>query len=40
MLFRSTLFAVCSAGTLLVFCLIYALVYGLTAHAYDRIVGN
>ena len=33
-----SLFAVCSAGTLLVFCLIYALVYGLTARAYDRIV--
>lgn len=39
-LYDTTLFAACSAGTLLVFCLIYALVYGLTAHAYDRIVGN
>lgn len=39
-LYDTALFAVCSAGTLLVFCLIYALVYGLTAHAYDRIVGN
>lgn len=34
------LFALCTAGTMLVFCAIYALVYGLTAAAYDRIVGG
>ena len=34
------LFALCTAGTMLAFCVIYALVYGLTAHAYDRIVGS
>lgn len=34
------LFALCAAGTMLAFCAIYALVYGLTAHAYDRIVGG
>lgn len=34
------LFALCTAGTMLVFCAIYALVYGLTATAYDRIVGG
>lgn len=34
------LFALCTAGTLLAFCAIYALVYGLTAAAYDRIVGG
>lgn len=34
------LFALCAAGTLLVFCAIYALVYGLTARAYDRIAGG
>ena len=34
------LFALCAAGTVLVFCAIYALVYGLTAAAYERIVGG
>ena len=34
------LFALCTAGTMLAFCAIYALVYGLTASAYDRIVGG
>ncbi len=34
------LFALCTAGTMLAFCVIYALVYGLTASAYDRIVGG
>ncbi len=34
------LFALCTAGTMLAFCFIYALVYGLTASAYDRIVGG
>lgn len=34
------LFALCAAGTMLAFCLIYALVYGLTAHSYERIVGG
>ncbi len=39
-LYDVKLFALCTAGTLLAFCAIYALVYGLTAHAYDRIVGG
>ena len=34
------LFALCSLGTLAVFCLIYALVFLLTARTYTRIVGN
>ncbi len=34
------LFALCTAGTMLVFCAIYGLVYSLTAHAYERIVGG
>ena len=34
------LFAVCSVGTLAVFCAIYALVYLLTARTYTRIVGS
>ena len=38
-LYDIRLFALCTAGTLLVFCGIYALVYGLTARAYHRIVG-
>ena len=36
-LYDIRLFALCTAGTLLVFCGIYALVYGLTARAYHRI---
>ena len=39
-LFDVGLFALCAAGTLLVFCAIYALVYGLTTRAYSRIVGG
>lgn len=39
-LFDVRLFALCTAGTLLVFCAIYALVYGLTTRAYSRIVGG
>ena len=39
-LFDVWLFALCTAGTLLVFCAIYALVYGLTTRAYSRIVGG
>lgn len=39
-LYDVKLFALCTAGTLLAFCAIYALVYGLTASAYDRIVGG
>ena len=31
-------YALCAAGTLAVFCAVYALVYGLTARAYRRIV--
>lgn len=31
-------YALCTAGTLMVFCAVYALVYGLTARAYRRIV--
>lgn len=38
-LFDIRLFALCAAGTLLVFCAIYALVYGLTTRTYSRIVG-
>ena len=38
-LFAVRLFALCTAGTLLVFCAIYALVYGLTTRTYSRIVG-
>lgn len=38
-LFDVGLFALCTAGTLLVFCAIYALVYGLTTRTYSRIVG-
>lgn len=34
------LFALCIAGTMLAFCAIYALVYNLTAHTYERIVGG
>ena len=39
-LYNVKLFALCTAGTMLAFCFIYALVYGLTASAYDRIVGG
>ena len=39
-LFDVGLFALCAAGTLLVFCAIYALVYGLTTRTYSRIVGG
>ena len=38
-LYDTRLFALSTAGTLLAFCAIYALVYGLTARAYRRIVG-
>ena len=31
-------YALCTAGTLMVFCAVYALVYGLTARVYRRIV--
>lgn len=31
-------YALCTAGTLMVFCVVYALVYGLTARVYRRIV--
>ena len=31
-------YALCTAGTFAVFCAVYALVYGLTARAYRRIV--
>lgn len=34
------LFAFCTAGTLAVFCLIYALVFALTARSYGKIVGG
>ena len=34
------LFAACAAATLAVFCLVYALVYGLTARTYRRVVGE
>jgi putative ABC transport system permease protein len=33
-------FALCTAGTFLVFCAIYAMVYALTARVYGRIVGQ
>jgi putative ABC transport system permease protein len=33
-------FALCTAGTFLVFCVIYTIVYALTARAYGRIVGQ
>ena len=39
-LFDVGLFALCTAGTLAVFCLIYALVFALTARAYGKIVGG
>lgn len=39
-LYDRGLFVLCSAGTMLVFCAIYALVYGLTAGAYERIIGS
>ena len=34
------LFALCAAGTLAVFCVVYALMYGLTARTYRRVVGE
>ena len=34
------LFALCTAGTLAVFAAVYAMVYGLTARTYERIVGG
>ena len=34
------LFALCTAGTLAVFCVIYALVFAWTARAYGKIVGG
>ena len=34
------LFALCTAGTLAVFCLIYALVFAWTARVYSRLVGG
>ena len=34
------LFALCTAGALAVFAAVYALVYGLTARTYERIVGG
>ena len=34
------LFVLCTLGTLAVFCLIYALVFLMTARAYSRIVGG
>ncbi|WP_295582612.1 FtsX-like permease family protein [uncultured Oscillibacter sp.] len=39
-LYNIALFALCTGGTLLVFCGIYALVFGLTARTYERIVGE
>ena len=39
-LFDVKLFALCTAGTLAVFCLIYALVFAWTARAYSRLVGG
>lgn len=39
-LFDVKLFALCAAGTLAAFCLIYALVFALTARAYGKIVGG
>ena len=39
-LYDVKLFALCTAGTLAVFCLIYALVFVLTAQTYSRIVGG
>ena len=39
-LFDVGLFALCTVGTLRVFCAIYALVYGLTTRTYSRIVGG
>ena len=38
-LYNVTLTALCTLGTLAVFCLIYAIVYALTARAYYKIVG-
>ena len=34
------LFAACAAGTLAAFCVVYALVFGLTARTYRRVVGE
>ena len=37
---NAPLFALCAAVTLASFCVVYALVYGLTARAYRRVVGE
>ena len=39
-LYDAGLFALCTVGTLTVFAAVYALVYGLTARTYERIVGG
>ena len=39
-LYDTHLFAVCTAGALAAFAAVYALVYGLTARTYERIVGG
>lgn len=39
-LYDTRLFAICTAGTLAAFAAVYALVYGLTARTYERIVGG
>lgn len=39
-IYNIKLFALCTAGTLAVFCLIYALVFLLTARTYSRLVGG
>ena len=39
-LYDTRLFALCTAGTLAMFAAVYAMVYGLTARTYERIVGG
>ena len=39
-LYDISLFAICTAGTLLIFCIIYGVVFVLTARTYTRIVGT
>lgn len=39
-LYDTRLFALCTAGTLMAFAAAYAMVYGLTARTYERIVGG
>ena len=39
-LYDTRLFALCTAGTLMAFAAVYAMVYGLTARTYERIVGG